>query len=377
MSYILFSDEFGQENMINRRKFIGLTAAAAALSAGTVKSSVLDYQDEVFIGVQRDKKDLVPHILPKAIKPGDTIGITAPASPTGMWEIRNALKFIKRIGCKYKIGKTVTDWKTSHRYFSASDDRRAEEFMEFIRSDEIDAILTARGGYGVMRILPLLDYEAIRNHPKPIIGFSDITALLHAVYDKAGLISFHGPVAALSFNSLTERAFKKVLFRPGNDEIIPEYKPVTLKYDTADTVNLGTTAGRLTGGNLSMISATLGTPYEIDTEDSLFFIEEVFEEPYKIDRMLTQLLLAGKFDNVKGIILGKFNNLDTHKPFYPGLQFSVRQIINQIIKPLNKPTVLNYPIGHGKGIITLPIGIFAELNADKKELTIVEQPVSF
>jgi muramoyltetrapeptide carboxypeptidase len=362
--------------MLNRRKFIAYSAAFT-MAAGNLKSSVLDYQDDVFIDVVKQKKDLVPHILPKAIKPGDTIGITAPASPTGMWEIRNSLKFINRIGCKYKIGKTVTDWKTSDRYFSAGDKQRAAEFMDFIKSDKIDAILTARGGYGVMRILPLLDYEAIRQHPKPIIGFSDITALLHAVYDKAGVISFHGPVAALSFNSMTERAFKKVLFRRDNKNEVPEYTPVTLKYDAADTVNPGIATGKLTGGNLSMISATLGTPYEIDTKDSLFFIEEVFEEPYKIDRMLTQLVLAGKFDDVKGIILGKFNNLDSHKPFYPGLQFSVRQIINQIIKPLNKPTILNYPIGHGSGIITLPIGIFAELNADKKELIILEQPVSF
>jgi muramoyltetrapeptide carboxypeptidase len=362
--------------MINRRKFISYTAGMA-MATGTLKANVLDYQDDIFIETKKNNFDLVPLILPKAIKAGDTIGITAPASPTGMWEIRNSLKFIKRIGCKYKIGKTVTNWKTSDRYLSASDGQRATEFMEFIENDDIDAILTARGGYGVMRILPMLDFDVIRKHPKPIIGFSDITALLHAVYQKSRIVSFHGPVAALSFNSLTERSFRKLLFTRKGEDIPIDYKPVKFQYTAATTVNPGIASGKLTGGNLSIISATLGTPYEIDTKDSILFIEEVYEEPYKIDRMLTQLHLAGKFDECNGIILGRFNNLDTNKPFYPGLQFSVRQIINQIIKPLNKPTVLNFPIGHGGNIITLPIGVYSEFDASKKQISILEQSVSY
>ena len=362
--------------MINRRKFISYTIGSA-IASSALKASVLDYQDNVFLELKKNENEIKPLILPKAIKPGDTIGITAPASPTGMWEIRYSLKFIRRIGCKVKIGKTVTNWKTSDRYFSASNEERAAEFMEFIESDEIDAILSARGGYGVMRILPLLDYDVISKHPKPVIGFSDITALLHAIYKNSRIVSFHGPVASLSFSPVTERAFKKVLFSQPKPNIPLEYKPVTLSYNTASTVNPGTARGKLTGGNLSMISATLGTPYEIDTSDSILFIEEVYEEPYKIDRMLTQLKLAGKFDDCRGIILGKFNYLDKNKPFYPGLQFSVRQIINQIIKPMNKPTILNYPIGHGGDILTLPIGVYSELNADDKKLTILEQPVSF
>ena len=362
--------------MINRREFIGYTAAMA-LAGGTLKATVLDYQDNVFIDLKKNNTEIQPLILPKAIKPGDTIGITAPASPTGMWEIRNSLKFIKRLGCKYKIGKTVTNWKTSDRYFSANDEERAAEFMEFILSDKIDAILSARGGYGVMRILPLLDYDEISRHPKPIIGFSDITALLQAIYKKSRIVCFHGPVASLSFSTVTEKAFKKVLFPQKKQDIPTEWEPVQLNYNSASTINSGMASGKLIGGNLSMISATLGTPYEIDTQGSILFIEEVFEEPYKIDRMLTQLKLAGKFDDCNGIILGKFNYLDINKPFYPGLQFSVRQIINQIIKPLNKPTILNYPIGHGGDIITLPIGVYSELNANERKLTILEQPVSF
>ncbi len=362
--------------MINRRQFLNYTTGMA-VAATTLRAANGDYQDDVFISTKNINQEIIPLILPKSIKAGDTIGITAPASATGMWEIRNSLRFIKRIGCKVKIGKTVTSWKTSDRYFSASGEQRAAEFMEFVENDEINAILAARGGYGVMRILPMLDYDIIRKNPKPIIGFSDITALLNAIYQKSRIVSFHGPVAAMSFNRLTEKSFKKVLFMQKNDNMPYEYSPVELKYSSATTVNPGVARGKLTGGNLSMISATLGTPYEIDTKDSILFIEEVLEEPYKIDRMLTQLHLAGKFDECKGIILGRFNNLDRNKPFYPGLQFSVRQIINQIIKPLNKPTVLNFPIGHGGNILTLPIGIYSELDANKKKIAILEQSVSF
>ncbi len=362
--------------MINRREFLAYSAGMA-LAGGTLGATVIDYQDDVFIDLKKNISEIKPLILPKAIKPGDTIGITAPASPTNMWEIRNSLNFINRLGCKYKIGKTVTNWDSSDRYLSADDNERAAEFMEYIKSDEIDAILTARGGYGVMRILPLLDYDEISRHPKPIIGFSDITALLQAIYTMSRIVSFHGPVAASNYSTVTELAFKKVLFPQTKSDIPTEYKPVQLSYPSAITVNSGIVSGKLTGGNLSMISATLGTPYEIDTDDSILFIEEVFEEPYKIDRMLTQLKLAGKFDNCNGMILGQFNYLDKNKPFYPGLQFSVRQIINQIIKPLNKPTIFNYPIGHGDDIVTLPIGVYAELNTEERKLTILEQPVNF
>lgn len=361
---------------MDRRKFIGYSALGALTGAGTLKSSILDYQDDVFHSSTHTVQDLVPVILPRAIRKGDTIGVTAPASPTGMWEIRNSINFIKRLGCKIEIGKTVTGWKTSDRYFSASNEERAEEFMSFVTSKEINAILCARGGYGVMRILNLLDFDLIRENAKPIIGFSDITALLNAVYQKAKLVSYHGPVAALSFNNLTEKAFRKVLFRNGSNELPENYKPITLQYDLAQILTPGIATGKLSGGNLSMISATLGTPYEIDTKDSILFIEEVFEEPYKIDRMLTQLKLAGKLDECNGIILGRFTNLDIKKPFYPGMQFTVRQILHQLIKPLNKPTIFNYPIGHGEGIITLPVGIYSELNTDNKTLTILEHPVS-
>jgi len=362
--------------MLNRRDFIGLTAAGTFAATKGINAGKMDFQDDAFQKSTKMSTDLDPVILPRAIKPGDTIGVTAPASPTGMWEIRNSINFIKRLGCKIKIGKTVTEWETSDRYFSADDQVRADEFMSFIKSDDIDAILCARGGYGVMRILNLLDFNEIRNNPKAIIGFSDITALLNAVYQKSRLVSYHGPVAALDFNNLTERAFRKVLFNNEKDKLPTDFKPIELKYPEAEVINSGICTGKLSGGNLSMISATLGTPYEIDTKDSIFFIEEVFEEPYKIDRMLTQLLLSGKFNECNGIIFGRFTNLDIKKPFYPGMQFTVRQILNQLVKPLNKPTIINYPIGHGEGIITLPIGVYSELNADSKILSILEQPVS-
>lgn len=344
-----------------------------AVASSSLKSSIIDDAN-----TEKANSDIrYPSlILPPVIKQGDTIGITAPASATSLWEIRNALSFIKKLGCKAKLGATITNWKTSNRYFSDNDEVRAAEFMEFIESDEINAILCARGGYGSMRILDLLDYDKIRNNPKAIIGFSDLTALLIAINQLSQLVTYHGPVAVLSFNSFTQTHFEKILYRREKSKLEIPYQPIDLIYKQATTINEGKAKGIIKGGNLSMICSTLGTKYEVNTRDSLLFLEEVFEEPYKIDRMLTQLALAGKFDDCNGIILGTFKNMDTNKPFYPGLQFSVRQIINQVIKPYNKPVLSNFPVGHGEFIMTLPLGIRAELDTVNKSLKLLEIPIS-
>jgi muramoyltetrapeptide carboxypeptidase len=358
---------------IKRRDFIssltGITAAST-LSFGKWN----DEQDKLFHTATQINKnpDL---IIPKGIQKGDNIAITAPASPTSLWEINNSVNFIKSLGCKPIIGPTAYKWDTQNRYFSAPETVRADEFMNFIRNPEINAIICARGGYGVMRILDLLDYDAIKQNPKIILGYSDITALLLAIKRLSSLTTYHGPLANSGFSQLTSNSFKKVLISDPN-KLIPPLKRTEYVWSQAETVVTGNVKGTLTGGNLSMITSTLGTPYEIDTENSILFIEEVFEEPYKIDRMLTQLQLAGKIQKCSGFIFGKFNNLNNQKPFFPGLQYSVRQIIDQLIKPMNKPTLLNFPIGHGGDILTMPIGIKVEMSAKEKKLIFLESTVT-
>jgi muramoyltetrapeptide carboxypeptidase len=359
----------------DRRKFMGTIAGLALLRSRYANAQIDNSVHQSLLNIAEGNY-VEPIILPRAIYPGSTIAITAPASATSPGEISSCVNYLKKNKCKVIIGDTVTKWKTSNRYFSAEDEERAEEFMHFIKSDAIDAVICARGGYGVMRILPLLDFGIIRDKAKPVIGFSDITALVNAIFLKSRIVSFHGPVAVVNFSGLTSYSFNQTLFRDKAKSHEKNTQNIVINYQGASVLNPGVVTGKLIGGNLSMLTATLGTPYEIDTKDSILFIEEVFEEPYKIDRMLTQLLLAGKFTECRGIILGKFKNLDLKKNFFPGYQFTVRQILDQLVKTLNKPTLMGIPLGHGDEIITMPIGIYAELDATKKIIKLLEQPVT-
>ncbi len=336
-----------------------------------------DLQDDVFNG--QTEKDVAPRkvhselpiILPPALKKGAKLAITAPASPTTYWEMRYSLKELKRIGLEIEVGDTIKKRQSKYRYLSASDEERASEFMDFINRDDIDGIMCGRGGYGVMRILPMLDFDAIARNPKPVIGYSDITALLIAIYNKTRIVTFHGPVAISTFNDYTMNHFRKILL---NSE---KFEPVKSSYSTMETFVEGKASGRITGGNLSMLVGTLGTPYEIDTKDSLLFIEDVSEHAYKIDRMLTQLLLAGKIQDANGISIGYFKGLNSRRPFYPGGSFTIKEVLDQLIKPIGKPTILGMPIGHVKSKLTMPIGIQAVMDAVERTFTILETSVEY
>ena len=353
--------------MANRRSFIS-GSIATVLGLGTLGSNTFSNEiATVPLPKNEDKKKEL--IYPRVLTPGSTIAITAPASPTNQYEIRHATKLLKSLGCKVEIGKTITDHNPKNRYFSASDDQRLNELMGFFEREDVDGIIAARGGYGVMRILDQIDFDLIRKNPKVIVGFSDITALLNPIYTLSGLVSFHGPVASSTFNRFTTENFKKVLFE-GEVE-----KGLNHSHTSATTINGGIAEGKLVGGNLKMIVSTLQTPFEIDTENSILFLEDIDEHPYKIDRMLTQLKLSGKLDNVKGFLLGQFSGVNKRHPFYPNTSFTLKEVIDQILTPLEKPIVLGMPFGHVKDKLTLPIGVDACLDADKKSISLNEKPV--
>lgn len=353
---------------MNRRSFIGTASAGIILSKSILKSAET-LPNEI---KSEEGKEFTanPLIIPRSLKQGSKVAIIAPASPSSMGEIAHCINYLKKMKCSVEVGANIRKPNFAFRYFSASDEDRANEFMEFIQRDDIDAIIAARGGFGVMRILPLLDYKIIRDKAKPIIGFSDITALINAIYKKSNMVSFHGPVASVNFSGITSDSFTKMLFAANT------FKPTKLSFKNAQAITPGKISGKLVGGNLSMICATLGTPYEIDTKDSIFFIEEVYEEPYKIDRMLTQLWLAGKLQDCNGLIIGRFKNLDTKKNFFPNYQFTIRQIIDLRIKSLGKPSLMSVPIGHDGEIITLPVGTLAEINTVDKSVTFLEASTS-
>lgn len=355
---------------MKRRHFISLSIGSiAAAASNSAIASDDPISAEITASTRHEQLDINPvRILPISLSKGDTIGITAPASPTNAWEIRHSVNKLKSMGFKIDIGETIKNRKEKYKYLSAPDDVRAAEFMEFVKRDDIKAILCGRGGYGITRILPMLDFDEIKSNPKIIIGFSDITALLNAIYLKTGLVCFHGPVAASTFSNYTTDYLEKVIIKS-------KFKPIVCSSSNTITINPGIATGKLIGGNLSMLSGTLGTEYEIDTNGAIIFIEEVDEHPYKIDKMLTQLWLAGKFEDCCGIVVGYFKGLNSRRSFYPGGSYTIKEVLVERIRKFNVPAFQGLQIGHVKDRFTLPIGIKAELDADNKSLTILEPSV--
>ena len=304
-------------------------------------------------------------IKPKALKLGDTIGIIAPSSPTTEENVKKAYNKLIEMGFKVKMGKSPYE---RYGYLSGKDNVRAEDLNEMFRDKEVDGIICMRGGYGTPRILDLIDYEIIKSNPKVFVGYSDITALHIAFTQIANLVTFHGPMVSSDiignfsdfskeglYKAIMEKEVIGAISNPLGEEIL--------------TINGGIAEGTIIGGNLSLIVDTIGTPYEIDVKDKILFIEEVGEEPYNIDRMLNQLRLSGKLEEVSGIILGDFNNCvsDKHDE-----NLTLEQVIDDYIKPIGKPTIYNLQAGHCEPMITLPFGVKASLDADKKELIILE-----
>lgn len=351
-----------KRDMLNRRSFITLSGLGL-LSSKLIAANKFSPQTA---GVFENEAGVMNIIVPKRLKEGSKVAITAPASSTTMWEIDKGVRSFKSLSCNVVVGDTILKQKNKYNYFSAPDEQRLDEFMSFIVDDSIDAIVCGRGGFGVMRILDKLDYELIRANPKIIMGFSDITALLLAIYTQSRIVSYHGPVASSSFNSFTISHLKDMFFTNEN---------LTFKDNSALSLQGGEAIGKLVGGNLKMIVSTLGTPYEIDTTDAILFLEDVGEHPYQIDRMLTQLRLSGKLDKCKGFVFGTFKNINQRKPFFPNYSLTIKEVVEQVIKPFNKPILMEMPIGHIENKLTFPIGIEARLNADKKEIELIESPV--
>ncbi len=304
-------------------------------------------------------------IKPKRLKRGHILGIVAPASPTSKEKIEKACEKLSQMGFRVVVGKNC---HSQYGYLTAEDKLRAEELNSMFTNKDIDGIICLRGGYGTPRILDLLDYELIKNNPKVFVGYSDITSLHIALNKYADLVTFHGPMAASDIaGDFSDFSRDSLLNAISSDEFNPIIRNAT---EEIKTINGGIAVGQIIGGNLSLLTSTLGTPYEIDTKGKILFIEEIGENTYKIDRMLTQLRLAKKLEEAEGIILGNFNNC---LPSDQG-DFSLEEVFEQIIKPLNKPTIYNLQAGHCDPAITIPFGVKARLDATKQEITILERP---
>lgn len=315
-------------------------------------------------------------IQPPRLEPGGTIMFVAPAGNLNKERMLRAKEHLESMGYEVKMRH---DLFAADGYLAGGDQRRAEELMQAFLDPQVDAVFPGRGGYGTMRIFDRLDFEKIRANPKIVIGFSDITALHSALNRQAGLVSFHTPSPMWSLGNeegmtpFTAKYFWKALTadpdtkRNGYTIEGPREAPQIV------TMGKGKAQGRLTGGNLSMISALEGTPFAIDTRDAILVIEDVREAPYRVDRMLRQLQLAGKLQTLRGAVLGRFTRNYDHEEdqMTEDPRFTVDGVLKQYFKPLGIPVLMNFPVGHHRYNASLPMGAIVEIDAKEGLLRIL------
>jgi muramoyltetrapeptide carboxypeptidase len=326
-------------------------------------------------------------IKPPRLNPGDTIGIVAPASaPPDPKAIDRSIDVLQRLGFKTKLAPNV---RKRWGFLAGTDRERAGDLMKMFADARVQAIVCVRGGYGSARLLPLLDYRVINKHPKILLGYSDITSLHCALLTRSGLISFHGPMLNSDFikddfPDFTLQSFLRTLMHPSPPGSIchsPGRNPNLNRNPNRNRarppspiiLRSGTASGPLIGGNISILCATLGTPYQPSFKNKILFFEDLDEVPYRFDRMLTHLLNAGLLQQVSGIAIGINANCEDPKA---KKSKEYRQTLADVFKerllPLKVPIVINLPFGHIPLNATLPVGARAKLDAVKGDLVITE-----
>jgi len=314
-------------------------------------------------------------IKPKRLTPGDTIGLISPGSPIQEDSLRESIKNLESLGFKTVYNPAVL---ARSGYLGGTDEERAKDINEMFARKDVNGIVCTRGGYGCARLLHLLDYGLIKNNPKALLGYSDITALCCAIYTKTGVVTFHGPVGTSTYNDFSINNFKNVLMYPSGTFRMfnPPEEPAAGKDSKPYPIRSGKAVGELAGGNLSIVCSLIGTPYDIDMAGKIVFIEEVEEEPYRVDRMLTQMAQAGKFDKAKGIALGVFSKCEPKEkdPAFP-VSFSLSEVLMDRLFRLNIPVIYGMSFGHIINKFTLPLGIKAELDVDNQVINLLEPAV--
>ncbi len=312
-------------------------------------------------------------LKPPRLKAGDTVGLVNPAGATFHAEdVAVAAETVAALGLKMKTGEHLLD---RYGYLAGSDKARAKDINDMFADRDVTAILTLRGGWGCNRILDLLDYNLISQNPKILMGYSDITSLLLALNARTGLVTFHGPVGVSTWNKYSTQFVKKLLF---NAEAFSMENPreigdnlVQVK-DRVLTINGGKAKGKLLGGNLSVLTAMVGSEFLPDFKDNILFLEEVGEDIYRVDRMLTQLKLAGILSRISGFVFGKCSDCGPGKGYG---SLTLEEVFDDHIKPLEIPAWYGSMIGHIEKKFTIPLGIDAEIDADTGRITLLEPAV--
>jgi muramoyltetrapeptide carboxypeptidase len=293
---------------------------------------------------------------PPALRAGDRIGIIAPASPVSRERLESGCIRLRELGYDPVFDPSIFD---ADLFWAGSVERRTRELESMFLRDDVKAILCARGGYGCNYLLPEIDIELIRRHPKIFSGYSDVTCLLTWLHDAAGLITFHAPMVSVDFakgGGVDDELFQGALRGESEMQIAPFH-----------ALAGGRAEGKLYGGCLSLLVASLGTPYSIQTEGTLLFIEDVNAAPYQIDRMMMQLRLAGKLTGVRGIIFGRMHDCDPP----PGSDYTLRDVLRRSVGYLGVPVAFGLNSGHvTENNLTLPLGVQARLTVDNESASL-------
>ncbi|GAA0552181.1 MULTISPECIES: S66 peptidase family protein [Rheinheimera] len=301
-------------------------------------------------------------LLPVALNPGDTVALVSPSKATdNKIDLQIATEVMQALGLKVKTGQHLA---SRRGHLAGTDLERASDINAMFADKEVKAIICLRGGSGAARVLPLLDYNLIRNNPKILLGYSDITALHNAIHAQTGLVTFHGPNGTGSWNSFNADQFRRVFF---DRELMHYQNVIDAKDELAPrqnrtiTITGGKVQGELIGGNLTVLTALAGSPYLPDFSGKILFVEDVEEAPYRIDRMLSTLKLMGALDKIAGFIFGECTDC---RPSGGYGWLTMDQIFDDHIKPLNIPAYRGAMIGHIKQQFIVPVGGRVELDAD-------------
>lgn len=299
---------------------------------------------------------------PRALKPGDTIGVVSPASAIDREHLERGVAALRRLGYKVKVSRHALD---RVGILAGPDEVRARELAAFFADPAVDAIFAARGGYGCGRLLPLTDFDAIARTPKAFLGFSDATFILNALVARAGMVAFHGPMVAMDFARGLAEASLDHLRRLLAGELSSFTLPARAVLHT------GAAEGEVVGGCLSMVAATIGTPYAPPLDGAILFLEDTGEKAYSIDRMLVHLGQAGVFERVAAVVFGALRPPDGSEAEYR----MIEQCVAEQAANLKCPVLSGIEAGHGSANFTIPFGVRARVDGDARALTFLEPAV--
>ncbi len=312
-------------------------------------------------------------IKPERLKSGDTVMIVAPAGVEyNKFRLQLSIESLEALGLKVKVADNTLE---RHGYFPAEDEVRAAEINQAFADTEVKAVIAFKGGWGAARTLPYLDWGLIAKNPKIIMGYSDITSLLNAIYHKTGLITFHGPNAGSAWGEFSTHNVKEILFDAAAQHMVnPKEKGeyLTQRRNRTQTIVKGTAEGRMVGGNLTVLTSLQGTPYFPETKGKILMLEDVGENIYRVDRMLTQLSLGGHLNDCAGIVFGGMTDVESDGGYG---DFSLMDILEQHCVRSGKPTFIGAMFGHIDDKRTMPVGCTVRMDADAGTVTMLESAV--